>query len=42
MKEWRATDKLDELWRDFENMLFSEQQRRDRVLNYHVYASYDD
>ena len=42
MKEWQATDKLDELWRDFENMLFSEQQRRDCVLNYHVYASYDD
>jgi DDE superfamily endonuclease len=42
MKEWRATDDLDELWRCFENMLFSEQRRRDRISNYHMYASYDD
>lgn len=42
MKEWRASDELDELWKGFENMLFSEQRTRDRVLNYHVYASYED
>jgi hypothetical protein len=42
MKEWQATDDLDEMWRCFENMLFSEQRTRDCISNYHVYASYDD
>lgn len=42
MKAWRETDELDELWTNFGNMLFSEQRRRDRVSNYHVYASYED
>lgn len=41
MKEWRATDELDDLWRNFENILFSEQRARDRVSQYHVYATWD-
>lgn len=42
MKQWRETDELDDLWKNFENLLFSEQRARDRVSNYHVYASYDE
>ena len=42
MKEWCATQELDELWRNFESMLFSEQCSKNQVSNYHVYADYDD
>jgi hypothetical protein len=42
MREWRATEELDDLWRNFESMLFAEQRSRDRVSKYHVYASYED
>ena len=42
MREWRVTEELDDLWRNFESMLFAEQRSRDRVSKYHVYTSYED
>jgi hypothetical protein len=42
LKEWCATEELDELWKNFETMLFSEQRSKDRVSNYHVYASFEE
>ena len=41
MKEWQAIDDLDDLWHNFENILFSEQQARDHVSQYHVYPTWD-
>jgi hypothetical protein len=42
LKEWCVTEELDELWKNFETMLFSEQRSKDRVSNYHVYASFEE
>ncbi|KAJ8582170.1 hypothetical protein M405DRAFT_922049, partial [Rhizopogon salebrosus TDB-379] len=36
MKHWQANEDDIEVWRDFENMLFSEQRKKDRVSRFHV------
>ncbi|KAJ8579917.1 hypothetical protein M405DRAFT_869856 [Rhizopogon salebrosus TDB-379] len=40
MKHWQATEDDIEVWRDFENMLFSEQRKKDRVSRFHVTLEY--
>jgi hypothetical protein len=37
---WWQTSDDEEVWVNFENMLFSEQRRKDQVLQFHTYAEY--
>lgn len=37
---WQSTPEDIEIWRNFENMLFSDQRRHDRVARFHTYAEY--
>jgi hypothetical protein len=41
MPEWRRTKEDEEIWTNFENMLFGEQKDNDRVSRFHVHAEYD-
>ncbi|KAG2067340.1 hypothetical protein BDR04DRAFT_1129650 [Suillus decipiens] len=40
MKLWQATEDDMDVWRDFENMLFLEQRKKDQVLRFHVILQY--
>lgn len=42
MPIWRQTAEDEEVWVNFENMLFSQQRRSDRVSRYHNFAEYDE
>ena len=39
--EWTRNDGERRIWEDFENMLFADQRRHDRVLRFHIAANYD-
>jgi hypothetical protein len=39
-KLWQATEDDMDVWRDFENMLFSDQRKKDRVSRFHVTLEY--
>ncbi|KAG2067553.1 hypothetical protein BDR04DRAFT_1212289 [Suillus decipiens] len=40
MKLWQATEDDMDVWQDFENMLFSEQRKKDQVSCFHVILQY--
>ncbi|PPQ95855.1 hypothetical protein CVT26_015594 [Gymnopilus dilepis] len=40
MAEWRRTNDDQRIWLDFENIVFSEQRRIDRVSRFHVFPEY--
>jgi hypothetical protein len=40
MPLWRQSKEDEEIWTNFENMLFSEQRRNDRVSRFHNFAEY--
>jgi DDE superfamily endonuclease len=41
MKQWMYNAEQEDVWKNFENMLFSDQRAKDRVSNYHTYASWE-
>ncbi|KAJ7325461.1 hypothetical protein DFH08DRAFT_817138 [Mycena albidolilacea] len=41
MPLWRQNEEDEEVWANFENMLFSEQRRNDRVTRFHNFAEYN-
>jgi hypothetical protein len=41
MKHWQETDEDIELWTRFEEMLLSEQRKKDRVARFHVVLEYE-
>ncbi|KAF7368888.1 hypothetical protein MVEN_00214600 [Mycena venus] len=41
MPLWRQNKEDEEVWTNFENMLFSEQRRNDRVSRFHNFAEYE-
>jgi hypothetical protein len=41
MKHWQETEDDIQVWKDFENMLFSEQRKKDRVARFHVVLDYE-
>jgi hypothetical protein len=41
IKEWATNQHELRVWADFENMLFGEQRQHDRVLRFHLAATYD-
>jgi hypothetical protein len=41
MPLWRQTTDDEQVWDSFEKMLFSEQQRKDRVARFHNFAVYN-
>ncbi|KAF9484657.1 hypothetical protein BDN70DRAFT_825117 [Pholiota conissans] len=42
MSEWRKTKEDEEIWVNFENMLFAQQKDNDRVSRFHIHAEYED
>jgi hypothetical protein len=38
MPIWHENKEEEYIWRNFEDMLFSEQRKRDRVARFHTYA----
>jgi hypothetical protein len=40
MPLWQQ-DSNEEVWKNFENMLFSDQRKNDRVSRFHTYVEYD-
>ncbi|KAH7919463.1 hypothetical protein BV22DRAFT_1108057 [Leucogyrophana mollusca] len=41
VKQWTQDAEQEELWMAFESMLFGDQQKKDRVSQYHIVASYE-
>ena len=41
MPQWRHTAEEEDVWSNFEGMLFSEQRKKDRVSRFHIYAEYE-
>ena len=41
MPQWRMNAEDEEIWSNFEDMLFSEQRKKDRVLRFHTYPEFD-
>ena len=41
MKQWIQNAEQEEVWGNFENMLFSDQRTKDQVSNYHTYVSWE-
>jgi hypothetical protein len=41
MPQWQEGSDAIEVWRNFENMLFSDQRQKDRVARFHTVASYE-
>jgi hypothetical protein len=41
MKRWTQNVEQEEVWKNFENMLFSDQRTKDRVSSYHTYVSWE-
>lgn len=40
MPQWKRTTEDEEVWINFENILFSDQRKNDRVSRYHTYPEY--
>jgi len=40
MPLWQQ-DTNEDVWKNFENMLFSDQRKNDRVAQFHTYAEYN-
>lgn len=40
MNHWQANEEDIKIWQDFENMLFSEQRKKDWVTRFHVTLEY--
>jgi hypothetical protein len=41
MPLWQQNKEEEEVWKNFENMLFSEQRRVDRVSRFHNFPEYE-
>lgn len=41
MKEWQVNEAQERIWSDFENLLFADQRKNDRISHFHMVANYE-